>query len=444
MSTLTERFAELVHGLRYDQVPEVVREKAKALVAHGLAVGLVSYDLEPARIARHVLTATEPLESGARILVDGNRVTVGGAVFANSTLMHARNADDAYHTAPHIGCAVIPVALAVAETTGASGRAVLEAIIAGYEVSAYCIGDFVGPSTRKGFRASSIYDTFGAAATAGRLLGLSQSQIADALGIAASGSAGLLQGLGESRLDWKFQPGQAARAGYFAAVLAQAGVTGARQALEGPQGFYRAFCGLEEVPDFLAELGRRWEILEVTSKLFPVAMYNQTPLRTVLRLRREHDLTPDQIERVDVEMADFEVNYPGAKFKGPFEPGVPPPSSIPYVIATGFAHGAGTLAAQLATDHPATLALLDRIEVRGSATRQQSTCRIVVRTRSGQELVGEAPEGPPYYQLTWDRAVNAIRELQAESPLSLEPLAQAVSGLETARDVGAVLRACTR
>lgn len=441
-TSLTERLAELASGIGYDGLPAAVREKTRALLVHGLAVGLVSYAAEPARIARRVIAAAEPLAGGARILVDGTRVTAGGAIFANTALLHARNADDAYQTAPHIGCAVISVALAVGETVGASGREVLAAIAAGYEVSARCVADAVGPSTRAGFRASSIYDPFGAAATAGRLLGLDRARMAHALGIAASGCCGLLQGLGESKLDWKFQPGQAARAGYLAATLAGAGATGARLALEGPAGFYHAFCGLDAAPDIAADLGRRWDMLNVTSKLFPVSMYNQTPMRVVLKLRREHDLRPELIERVEVEMAAFEVNYPGAKWLGPFEPGVQPPASIPYSVASGLVHGQATWAAQCATDHPATLALMPRVEVRGSASRGQSTCTIVVTTRDGRTLVGEATEGPAFYHFDWQRAVAGVRELQAETPLDLETLIAAVEALEEAGDVEEVLAAC--
>ncbi|MBI2321605.1 MAG: MmgE/PrpD family protein [Chloroflexi bacterium] len=440
--SLTEQLAGFVTALRYGDLPPSVQERARALLLHGLAVGLVCHPLDPSRIARRVVAEAEPLAAGPRILVDGTRVTVGGAIFANAAMLQARNNEDTYHMVTHPGCVVIPVALAVGEATRASGHDVLSAVVAGYEVAARLADHAFPHSNRAGFRATGIYTALGAAAAAGRLLGLDRAQMAHALGIAASGAAGLLQGLGEGRLDWKFQAGQTGRAGYLAATLAAGGATGAHLALEGPAGFYRAFCRLDAPPDLVADLGRRWEFTHVISKPFPVATINQTPVRAILRLQREHALRPDDIERIVVTMAEVEIGYPGTQWRGPFEPGVQPPASIPYAIATALVHGHAGWSAQCATDHPLTLGLLERIEVRGAADRPLMTCALAVTTRDGRALAAEANEGEAYYFFDWERAAAAVRELQVETPLDLERLVAAVGRLEQAPTVDDVVEAC--
>ena len=112
------------------------------------------------------------------------------------------------------------------------------------------------------------------------------------------------------------QVSQAARSGLLAAYLAEQGARASATSLEGPIGFYYAFTGGTEGIDTSADhLGSRWEIMDVTLKRYPTSMFNQPPIHVMLALTERHDLRPEQIESVLVEMNDFETNYPSATFR---------------------------------------------------------------------------------------------------------------------------------
>ena len=113
------------------------------------------------------------------------------------------------------------------------------------------------------------------------------------------------------------QVSQAARSGLLAAYLAEQGARASETSLEGPIGFYYAFTGGTEGVEQLADhLGTRWEIMDVTLKRYPTSMFNQPPIHTMLALTQRHDLRPEEIESVLVEMNDFETTYPSVKFAG--------------------------------------------------------------------------------------------------------------------------------
>src|ERR671932_543394 len=132
--TLARRLARFASGLRFEDLPPEVVDKAKACILHCIGVGLAGHGSAAVRAARAAVLVAEPGGSqGASILVGGERATPYGAAFVNSALMHARLQEDAYHTGSHPGVMIIPAALAVAETRGKSGRDLITAVGGGYQ-----------------------------------------------------------------------------------------------------------------------------------------------------------------------------------------------------------------------------------------------------------------------------------------------------------------------
>ena len=219
--TLARRFARFATGLRYQDLPPAVVDKAKACILHCLGVGLAGHGSAAVRAARAAVLAQEPASpDGASILVGGERATPYGAAFVNSSLMHAKLQEDAYHTGSHPDVMIVPAALAVAETRGTSGRDFISAVVAGYEVEAAITADFIPRSNQRGFRSSPIYGPFGAAMAAGRALGLSEDRATHAIGYAATFAAGTFEG-GDGTDIMVLQVSQAARSGLLAAYLAE-------------------------------------------------------------------------------------------------------------------------------------------------------------------------------------------------------------------------------
>src|SRR5215468_2512588 len=172
------------------------------------------------------------------------RVAAANAVLANGTLAHGLDYDDTLEEAiVHTGCCAGMTALAVGEELSASGKAVLEAAIAGTEVM-WKVG-LVAPGKfhARGFHPTALCSTFGAAAAAGRLYGLEQGQWGDAFGLCGSQSSGIIEYLADGTWTKRLHPGWSAHGGVIATLLAQQGFRGPARVFEGQHGFYRSFGG---------------------------------------------------------------------------------------------------------------------------------------------------------------------------------------------------------
>ena len=190
---LAVQLGEFVAALRFEDLPPAVIDKAKAFVNHAMTVGMVSFGAPRAAGARRAVLQHEVLGTkrigrgqGATLWIDGTRATRAGAVFANAVPIAVNNQCDSYHMLTHPGVLIVPAGLATAEGEGRSGRDLLTAIVAGYEVQCRCSRDFIPSTPAHGFRASPLYGILGCAATTAKLMGLDSSQTVHAIALAAS------------------------------------------------------------------------------------------------------------------------------------------------------------------------------------------------------------------------------------------------------------------
>ncbi|MCX5910088.1 MAG: MmgE/PrpD family protein, partial [Deltaproteobacteria bacterium] len=183
-------------------------------------------------------------EQGGRtdssILVFGGKVPAPEAAFANSAMIHGRDFDDTYEgdVVAHCNVSVLPAALALGEKKGVPGKDLLSAVILGIDLMAR-LGN--AAPLFHGWHNTSVLGAFGAAAAASRILELNGEQTVNALGIVFSQTAGNRQGRADGALTKRMQPAFAARAGVFSALLAERGLTGAQNILQGPWGFYALY-----------------------------------------------------------------------------------------------------------------------------------------------------------------------------------------------------------
>ena len=235
------------------------------------------------------------------------RASASDAALANGVAAHAHDYDDmCFVSMAHPSCALVPSILAAGELTGASGSAVLDAYVAGFEVECR-LGLVMNPRHyhERGWHCTSSIGTLGAAAAAARLLRLDATSTLHTLGIAASLACGLKENIGS--MVKPLHAGMAARNGVMAARLAKAGFTASEQSIEGPQG-YLAAMDSQKPPSALAEaaadLGSRWEILDtgVTVKLYPSCAATHPPLDALLGLKRRHNFVAEDIAAIDVEV----------------------------------------------------------------------------------------------------------------------------------------------
>src|SRR5262252_9953100 len=428
---LAVRLGEFVAGLRFEELPASVLDKAKALVNHAVTVGLAGMSNPRSVAARRAVLEHERLEprrigagQGATLWVDGARATRPGVAFANGVAVAVNNQCDSYHMLTHPGVLIVPAGLATAEGEGRSGRELLAAIAAGYEVQCRCARDFIPSTPARGFRASPVYGILGCAATTAKLLGLDAREIGHAIALAASFAGSLIEGQRTGARDADFAEAQAARSGMWAASLAAQGFQGAPTALEGEGGFYHAFTGSStgeltytftgppkaDLDDIVRDLGRRWEVLHVKFKVYPTPGFNQPVIWLASEMVARHKLVADQIERATLEMNYLETLYPSPRFPRPLASDGSGFGRTAYMLAYTLTAGdypvleknvedprdAGAAAgAELAAR---VAALQRRVEILGVVGRDCFAPRLTVALRDGRRVTGEY-DG---HELMWD------------------------------------------
>ena len=304
MANETVRLAEYAAGLRYEDLPPNVVQRAKDCITDTVAVITLGNDLPWSRI---VAAYAQRIGAGgrSRILgIDGPTLHAPAAALANGALAHAFESDNL--TKPgagvHPGATLLPPGLAVAQERGKGGRALITAVVAGFEVM-YRIGYATKHSNeRRGFHAPGTTGPFGAAVAAGVLLGLDASRMTNALGIAGSLAGGLMEfsRSGTGAMVKRLHLGRAAESGVMAASLAADGFTGPRSVIEGEAGFLKVFCTEWDVAELTRGLGSEFATLNLCLKRFPVHMTAQTAVQAVLELQEDHGFTGAEVDRVTV------------------------------------------------------------------------------------------------------------------------------------------------
>src|SRR5215475_3838070 len=238
----TDTIVRFASGLRHADLSDEVRYYARRHVLDTIGVMIAG---APGDVATNAEKMLAGVRGGGTIPVPGRakRHDLLDAAFLGGTAAHGIELDDGYRVgSAHCGCTVVPAALSVGYARGASGAAIIEAIVAGYEV-AICLARACAPDLRqRGFHPTSAVGPFGAAVTVAKLRGLSDQQIADALGIAASASGGLFAFVNGGADIKRLHAGHASREGIQAALLAELGVEGPPGVIESRDGFMQAFA----------------------------------------------------------------------------------------------------------------------------------------------------------------------------------------------------------
>jgi 2-methylcitrate dehydratase PrpD len=414
--------------LRYADLPDAVREKLRCSLLHDLTCALAAHS-EGAPLWE-LVRGRGPAE--ATLLSEGGRVDAEHAAFVNAALMHARAQDDTHFAAKtHVGSAVVPAALALAEREGATGAELLAAIVVGCEVAAAVGERLAAATTARGFRASPVFGTLGAAAAGASLRGLDAEGAANAIAIASSFSGGLNQTWIDGSSEYRFELGMAARNGVLASQLAEAGSRGAEHWYEGDAGFARAFADDDGAVDDW-ELGARWRSLDVTYKPYPVCAITQSPVQVAIDLARMHDLAPDDVAAVRCYLNPADRSYPGTVNAGPFNDIGASLMSAQFCVAMAIKHRAATLAGLRELDDPVVLRLASATDVLGAEDLPSLAGRVEIETADGATLAGELVPTDETYGWNWDGVLRNVARMEPEMAVdreALDELAQAVRAL---------------
>ena len=454
MASLSRQLAQWVVALRYDDLPPDVVDRAKGVTLHGLASVLLGSLTPGGRQAVKLMSEEEAgVKNGATVMVDGARVTKGGAAFANAEMAMAGGKWDTFRMLTHPGTSIIPGAFVAAETSGASGRDFLTGLAAGYEVMERMAADFIPTVMARGFHAGVVFGIFGPAVAAAKIMGLTEDQVNSTIALCASLAAGNLEGARSG--GRALREGAAVRNAMLAVTLAKQGHVGGETVLEGDAGFYHAYAGNNlgrltysfvgdthtSLDTITAALGKDWMFLETLYRIYSTAGYNIAHVDVTAKLCAEHDIAYQDVDRVEAVVNWLETQYPSPAFPSRREDLESKPGSTAYYAAYGVVkRGFPLLKAQVdpsgADDPPEVLDLMKRVTLIPSHKMTLFGPRITIFTKDGKSYTKQSTGR----EFIWDFAeeTRRIREVIPGLPI---PAAQFEEIIATCRDLDKQQRA---
>lgn len=438
---LALRIAEAAQADRQAPLAPKTKEKLRLCLLDFLSCALESRTLPWARQAASLAEG----EGGCTIVGTSRRAFAGDAAFANAVAGHGLVREDMHAGAvSHLGVAVLPALLAMAEDRAISGTAFAQAAVVGYEVGAKIGRAIVNPVFSKMFRPTGYTGPIAAAAAIGTLLRLDEEQIASAIAFASNMTGGLNQWPYTGSDEMFFHPGHAASSGIRAARLAMAGARGAALALNGDAGLIRAYRPDRTVPDVTLFDDVEPEIMSVYFKAAPVCNFAQTPCQAALELAREERLDPDAISSVKLRITEAARAYPGCDHAGPFERVLQAKMSIQYAVASALLRGMIDESSYRALDDPALIRLAGLIRMEPddeltAAYPAEQGAAITVTLKDGKVLARSLSNViPASPELIHERFLAAATEFAGKA--KAQELEDAAGALDKIADMGAVMR----
>ncbi len=448
MKEYTRELVEFLHGLRVQDLPAEVLDRARYFLVDYLAVTIRGSREESAQaVQRMVQRMGAP--GCATVIGTRMRTITGLAAMANGAAAHGIEQDDTHSGGSiHLGATMYSAALALAETMPDTPLdAFLAAVVAGYEATAR-IAMAVQPKEHYalGFHPTPTCGVFGAAIASAKLLGLTAEQTLAAVGIAGSMAAGSMEFLAEGAWTKRIHPGLAAQNGIHAALLAAEGFSGPLHILEGRDGFLHGYSR-NPVPERLtAELGRSFEILHTAVKPHACCRYMQGPIDAILAIMREHDLQAGQIHRIEIAVLEAGwgiVADPLAKKYNP-QSVVDAQFSMPFGAAIAALDGAAGLDQFTLekTRSPKVRELMNKVVLVKDPRIEETfpkewPARVVIALASDEryEKFVRYPKGDPENPLTWGEMTAKFRSLAgAVVPAErCDEILEAISGAKPAQ-----------
>jgi 2-methylcitrate dehydratase PrpD len=298
--SLTERIADFTLSLQWDNIPKEVVEHGKLLLVDTFGVAMACAKMEHAVAIKRALLN---LGSAQQCTLWGSmdKVQLADAILYNAGLIHGADYDDTHVGGiVHPSAAVVSTVVTVGEYVKASGKEILEAIIAGWEIITRLALAAKGRFHDRGYHGTGIVAPFASACVAAKLLKLSGETLVNAMGICGSQAAALQEFLRDGTWVKKLHPGWAGHSAIYALMMAKEGFTGPRTVLEGDFGMWKTHLGtVDGLEDEFNNMGSLWHTLEITFKMYPVCHMTHSFIDCMLALQREYGFTADDLAAVE-------------------------------------------------------------------------------------------------------------------------------------------------
>ena len=436
----TETLARFVVETDANQLPPWTFKEAKRCFINYLAVCLGTAQEQ----AVDILVEWARQEGGApraTVIGRGLRTSLSKAALLNGYMAHLLDYDDTHlPTILHPSAPVWPAVQAIAEDRGLSGREALAAFILGVEVESRLSLSVHPWHYDQGWHITGTAGVFGATAAAGRLLGLSVQQMAQAFGVAGTQAAGVREILGS--MTKAMHPAKAASNGVQAALLASMGFTGNDAMIEGRRGFWAVLSPAGHDESVIHDqLGQRWELANNGLKPYANGVVIHPLQDAAISLKNEHQIKPEQVASISVRVHPLVMELtnrpqPHHGLDGKF--------SYQYCVAAALVDGAGfpvQFSAERFND-PAIISLVQRVGGTVDPSVREDETHMTITLTNGRTLEKHVSHatGSPANPMTGEFLEAKFRAL-AQSSLSTdqaERLLQAAWRLDEASNLGEI------
>ncbi len=380
---VTMTLARYAVAARFEDLPDTVRHEVARSLLNWMAVAVGGSRHEAVEIA---LAAVSPFAGPPQAGVFGRkeRLDVMNAALLNGLSSHVFDFDDTdLMTAVHPSAPVVPALLALAEYRRVSGRDFVTAMVLGIEAECRIARSVTPAHQDVGWHATGSVGAFGAAVAAGKVLGLDETRLCHAIGLAATQPVGLREMFGS--MTKSFHPGRAAQNGLLAALLAEKGYTSSLQGIEAKRGWAHVLSTTQDFQVITDGLGSHYEIARNSYKPFACGLVVHPVIDGCMQLRNENHLAADMIDRIDLVVHPVVIELtskrkPQTGLEGKF--------SVYYAAALGIVVGKAGEAqfSDAAVRDPAVIAVRDRVETVVDPSLGQDQARVTIRLKDGRVL----------------------------------------------------------
>ncbi len=427
---VTRTLARYIVAGELADIPAPVRREAARTLLNWVGCVLGGSQSDAVRIA---ISALSPFFGPAQASLLGRkeRIDILNAALINGISSHVLDFDDTHlRTVIHPAGPVLSAILALAEYQPVSGSDFLNAMVLGIEAECR-IGNAVYPAHYDaGWHITGTAGVFGAAAACGKLLGLSEQQMVWALSLAAAQPVGLREMFGT--MTKSFHPGRAAHNGLTAAFLAAKNFTSSDHGIEAKSGWANVLSTQRDYAQITEKLGQSYEVSVNSYKPFPCGVVMHPTIDGCIQLRRQYQLTPDQIDRVELRVHPLVLELTGKKTP---RTGLEGKFSIYHAAAVSIVEGAAAQQqfSDMAVRNPVVMALRDRVSTVVDPAIKEDQVRIATTLKDGRRLEKfiEHAVGSVDAPMS-DQDLEAKFAAQAEGVL---PAAQARRAMELCRDI---------
>jgi len=447
---LTGRVARYMVAARQQPLPPDVLRETRHRVLDTVAAIVSGARLKPGEMAVRFVRSQGGTPE-ASVLTTGIRTSVINAALVNAMFAHADETDDFEPvTKAHPGCSVVPAALAIGERENRSGQDLLRAVALGYDLCCRWLMALGPNHVRATHRsAEGVSATMGAVAAAASMAQLDERAMRYALSYAAQQVSGVWSWERDvEHVEKAFDfAGMGARNGVTAAVMAQAGFSGVPDVLEGEHNALEAHSAQPRPEEMAANLGRRFYVTETAIKTFSVGYPIQSALDALLTLRRDHGLTPSNVDRIIARLPED-----GA---GIVNDSAMPDVNLQYLMAVALIDGAVSFDASHSFDRmkdPQVLAVKQRVQLVGDRSLMDPaaprSANVEVRLRDGRTVSHFTRFAPGTKENPIDTEAVAAKARSLIAPVLGEQRCEAVirrintlETLSSVRDLVALLTA---